>query len=224
MRFVLLLALILGGCTHSPKPVVPTQPLSAAGSYFCAATNSWVAAGASCGGGGSGVISIQLPVAVCQGSGVALGGSGAAATLPATACPAGSGTIPQLGSQVYGNATLGTLYVDYVITLPSSFTAINDLVFTVQNDTATTGTDYMNFQYACVASGSAVQPTYASVQQTSGAVPGTVGHTVALTLTSPVISGCSADNLMYIRIGAGTGSGVFSSGNLDLTNALVELH
>jgi len=177
-----------------------------------------------CGGGGVAKLVVNLPVAVCQGSGVAIGGSGASATLPSTACTAGSSTTPQIGSQVYNEATVGTLYVDYTITLPSSFTSIDNVIFTVQNDTATTGTDYMNFQYACVASGSAVQPTLAAVQQASGTVPGTVGHTLKLTLATPTITGCSAGNIMYVRIGAGTGSGVFSTGNLDLTEAMVELH
>lgn len=218
-----------GGTAQTGTQGTDTKLLTAStisgspGATLCTDANGG-ATTSGCSSGGSSVIPIQLPVAVCQGSGVSIGGSGASATLPAVACTAGSSTTPQIGQQVYNYSTVGTLYVDYSITLPTSFTAINDLVFTVQNDTATSGTDYMNFQYACVASGSAVQPTYSSVQQASGTVPGTVGYTLKLTLSSPTISGCSANNIMYIRIGAGTGSGVFASGNLDLTNALVELH
>lgn len=173
--------------------------------------------------GGQGGQVVNLPVAICQGSGVSIGGSGAAATLPATQCNAGSTTVPQGGAQVYAQASLGTLYVDYAIVLPSTWTKVASIVFKVYNDTATTGTDYMNFQYKCVADGSTFAPTYAAVQQASGAVPGTINQFVTLTLANPTITGCAAGNIMYIRIGAGTGAGAFASGNLDLAMAKVEL-
>jgi len=67
-------------------------------------------------------------------------------------------------------------------------------------------------------------PTYAAVQQASATVPGTTGQAKTLLLTAPTISSCAAGNIMYIRIGAGTGGGVFASGNLDLVAAKVELH
>jgi hypothetical protein len=179
---------------------------------------------AKCNGGTcGGATAVQLPIAVCQGSGVSIGGSGASATLPATLCNAGSSAIPQSGMQVYAQASLGSQYVDYTITLPSTWTKINSLTFKVLNDTATTGTDYMNFQYKCVADGGTAGPTYAAVQQASGTVPGTINEFVTLTLSTPTITGCAAGNLMYIRIGAGTGSGAFASGNLGLAAAKLEI-
>lgn len=179
--------------------------------------------GSGSGAGGSSGAIVQLPVAVCQGTGVSLGGSGVAANLPGTLCVAGSSTVPQSGMQSYAQASLGSQYVDYVISLPSTWTKINSITFKVLNDTATSGTDYINFQYACVADTGTADPTYAAVQQASGTVPGTINEFVTLTLTNPTISGCAASNVMYIRIGAGTGSGVFASGNLLLAAAKVEM-
>jgi len=198
-------------------------PLVAGSNVTLTPTANGVTLAAS-GSAGTTVTPIQFPIAVCQGTGVSVGGSGASATLPATLCIAGSSTVPQSGAQLYAQATLGTLYVDYSIILPSTWTAVNSVVFKVQNDTATSGTDYMNFQYACVADASSDTPTYAVVQQASGTVPGTINTNVTLTLATPTITGCSAGNTMYIRIGAGTGSGAFASGNLRLTQAEMEIH
>lgn len=198
-------------------------PLVAGSNVTLTPTANGVTLAAS-GSAGITVTPIQFPIAVCQGTGVSVGGSGASATLPATLCIAGSSTVPQSGAQLYAQATLGTLYVDYSIILPSTWTAVNSVVFKVQNDTATSGTDYMNFQYACVADASSDTPTYAVVQQASGTVPGTINTNVTLTLATPTITGCSAKNTMYIRIGAGTGSGAFASGNLRLTQAEMEIH
>lgn len=201
----------------------PSTPPSGSQALICGTPSSNVSTCSFGSAGGVAAVPVQLPVAVCQGTGVSVGGSGVAANLPATQCDAGSSTVPQSGLQVYAQASLGSQYVDYAITLPSTWTKINSITWKVLNDTATTGTDYMNFQYVCVADGGTAAPTYAAVQQASGAVPGTINEFVTLTLTNPTISGCAAGNVMYIRIGAGTGAGVFGSGNLDLALAKVEM-
>jgi hypothetical protein len=174
--------------------------------------------------GGTGTIPINLPICVAQGSGTAIGGSGAAATLPGTTLIAGSSSVPQSCSQTYAAASTGAQYVDYSITLPSYYAGVNSIIFKVENDTDTnTGhNNVMSFQYVCVADGSTTSPTYSTAATATGSVPNAINKVVTLTLNTPTITGCSANNIMYIRIGSSATSTY--TANMLLTQAKMELH
>jgi hypothetical protein len=109
--------------------------------------------------------------------------------------------------------------MEYNLTMPSA--GITSLVFGLRSDTDTNAshTAVWDFQYICSAPGSAATGTLNLPQTISATLDGNTAHYLAATLV-PTITGCSAGNLLQIRIQLDPTS--TATGNINLLSLQVK--
>lgn len=193
----------------------------------CSGTQYLGADGACHTAGGGGYATYSLLMTVSQGlGGNALNGScpviSAVNYCPAVGQVTGTATTPQSAYATFPLSTLGATpfasgtFVEQQFLLPPTITGTWSLEFAGEFDVATSGTVNLAFQYGCIASGSA-SPTLAAVQTFSMTATNPAGQ-IELISGTPTISGCSATNMMFTRIGVVSG-GSLSANNLRLHTA-----
>ena len=172
---------------------------------------------------GAGYSNFSLVNAVCQGSGASISGSFPSAYAPTAVCIAGTTSTPQsaMASFALGSITTSPVqWVDQQFLLPNTLGGNYPFSAVVDFDTATGGTVNVSFQYACAASGTPAAPVLSSVQNFAITVPGVVGNLSYVSGTVTSLSGCSATNLLFTRVGI---TGSTGSGNVRIHSAKLQV-
>lgn len=198
-----------------------TQNTTTGALYGCV-SSVWTAIG---GGGGS--ISpgttIAIPqwaevfAGVCQGSTASLGWDLAATNTPTPACKTGTNT--QVGVAQF-TASGQTVQGSFV--LPDDWTSVLAVEFRFLSESAaSTGNVLWDFGYACVANTAAsIDPSFAA-NQTATVAAGANNLTNIATLATPTISGCSAGQRMFYKIGLDAST--TAAGNQDIVSIRFKL-